>query len=678
MTPDRPTFHAREAPVVAASLGVPTPWTPNARVSGYFSYFADADRLVVVAAPEKRPEEVDKALAYGLSYAGDRDLWLALPAGTAAATLDRVAFLDVPVRVFEHGAGVPVPRIVPSKHTVLVRAREARLATEVHDLGATGACVAPLVAWADAHPDLETAHRSSYLAWHCRGRQVLRISRSGVVAGVAEKLPRRHSAPVRLALVRPLTADEMGLARRAVDASIDIRLRGADRAPDEHWLQAVLRDPKLLGFDRIVRELPAQRAGHGGWGRAYIDLVGVASSRRGDRVHLVETKLGGDELLVLQGLDYWIWAEANRALLTAHLGVAEDSPIQLDFVVDGLGVHAAAQAEALAGELPWRFRLVSDWFEGVPRFDDLPRRSALRADGTGPARHTGPRFARRLHLTLAGPRPRDAFFAHPAAAVLPEARPALRELEVRDLVHRFAAHVRSSQAFALNLFATLPPEGGVAILSDVFGPVAVVDPPVFEFFDPADRLCERSAASPHTTQVDVLLRGTTPGGARVALLVEVKLSELDFGACSAFGRTSATEAEPCAGSGAFGGESRRCAQLANRGGPRRTYDPWIAPISALPDHAGCAFRLGLNQPMRNLALARMLVGEGTFDRAAYALCAHDGNEPIWRRWREVRRVFGGEHGGVELVDLPASRVLRELADPIRTAVAERYRMAIGS
>ena len=48
-----------------------------------------------------------------------------------------------------------------------------------------------------------------------------------------------------------------------------------------------------------------------------IDFLGVDNS---GHLHIVETKIGGDEMLVLQGLDYWIWAQRNLPQLIADLG----------------------------------------------------------------------------------------------------------------------------------------------------------------------------------------------------------------------------------------------------------------------------------------------------------------------------------------------------------------------
>jgi hypothetical protein len=84
--------------------------------------------------------------------------------------------------------------------------------------------------------------------------------------------------------------------------------------------------PDVLGLDpdRLWRELPCVRPRGQ---RAFIDLAGVDAA---GRIHLVETKIGDDPMLVLQGLDYWIWADAHRAELAEHLHVKPDTSIQIE------------------------------------------------------------------------------------------------------------------------------------------------------------------------------------------------------------------------------------------------------------------------------------------------------------------------------------------------------------
>ena len=301
------------------------------------------------------------------------------------------------------------------------------------------------------------------------------------------------------------------------------RLEGSDRLPNEHWLQWVIgRNPDLLRLRNVQREFPAFRPGVDGPARGLIDLVGL-STERTVRVHLLETKIGSNVMLVLQGLDYWIWAQANRAAITEFLEVPSDTPFEIDFVSSAtgskpaFGTHTASQAEALAGEIGWRFREVRDWFEAEPKFREYPRRSLRTGAGQDdPRRHTPGRFAHRLHERAVSaarvPLSARTFWTDVDDAIAPAARAAYGLLERQGRVHAFLTHVRSSQAFALNLFAPLVAEAHSRMLSSRFGPMASVEPVTFEFVVEADGLHERSAASSHTTQIDVVLSGVTGDG----------------------------------------------------------------------------------------------------------------------------------------------------------------------
>ena len=121
-----------------------------------------------------------------------------------------------------------------------------------------------------------------------------------------------------------------------------------------------------------------------------------------------------------------------------------------------------------------------------------------------------------------------------ACCTRPAARPVLLDLAARDLAHRWVLHVRSSQAFALNLFAPLDEAGLRRVLGYLGHQVLRTDPPEFEYSDDSDRLGESSQRNRHQTQVDVVLRGTGASGERVVALIEVKFTEIDFSGCSAY------------------------------------------------------------------------------------------------------------------------------------------------
>lgn len=239
---------------------------------------------------------------------------------------------------------------------------------------------------------------------------------------------------------------------------------------------------------------------------------------------------------------------------------------------------------------------------------------------------------------------RGVFHPSPEAAFLPAARAAYAELLTRKLTHRYVLHKRSSQAFALNLFAPLTAVGRRSVLAALGLEVVTAEEAVFEYSDPADRLAEARPASPHRTQVDVVLRGTEPDGAEVCALIEVKFTEIDFGECSAYTNPVNPHRATCRTAGLFGNDPERCFQLASHGTGRRRYDTYLADIpihlpSGAAEHAGCLVKNGLNQPMRNLALGHLLLSTGETKRVVYALCAPAQHATIWRRFAEAQAAF---------------------------------------
>ncbi|KRF24781.1 hypothetical protein [Phycicoccus sp. Soil803] len=270
---------------------------------------------------------------------------------------------------------------------------------------------------------------------------------------------------------------------------------------------------------------------------------------------------------------------------------------------------------------------------------------------------------------------------HPddAAAVLPGALSALTDIRSRGLAHRYVRHVRSSQAFALNLFAPLEADGVRTVFAHLGLVVEEVEAPFFEYEDTLDRLAEASKRSPHRTQVDVLLRGATDDGRRVAALIEVKLGEPNFGTCSAFASPENIDRDVCGRPGLFGGDPGRCFQVNNHGYGHRRYAEYLAGVELVPpspraDDGGCWVRAGRSQPMRNLALAHMLVAEGEADEIVFALCAPVQHEAMWRRFAEFRAVFS-DTKSVTIRELRAETVARQHPDG-GTAFAGKYILAL--
>jgi hypothetical protein len=192
---------------------------------------------------------------------------------------------------------------------------------------------------------------------------------------------------VTLYVDAPLNADELWTLKERVYQGMLNRIVGDDsKAHMEHWLQATISDdPSILpvqpsGAPR--REFPAVRPGGG---NAYIDFLYIDSDAT---LHIVETKIGtNDEMFVIQGLDYWLWAHANRDLLSRYFGVETSEGIVIDYVVgekDGripdtttsvISSYAPAQLSCLSPDVTWGIHRIAGWQTETPTLTSLGQRT---------------------------------------------------------------------------------------------------------------------------------------------------------------------------------------------------------------------------------------------------------------------------------------------------------------
>ena len=89
----------------------------------------------------------------------------------------------------------------------------------------------------------------------------------------------------------------------------------------------------------------------------------------------------------------------------------------------------------------------------------------------------------------------------------------------------------------------------------------------------------------------------------------------------------------------------------------------------------CPFEKDMQQPMRNLAIARGLEQEGVVDMAAFALCVHDANPEIAAQWANWQRLLPSPSlapliPASQIVDIGESEGLTEWARYMR----ERYKL----
>ena len=369
------------------------------RLSSRFAFFQDESSLYVVAGPQEE-RAVELALVYGLALRAAKDLVLILPPGGAMQSAVRAAWLDVPIRVFSHLPSPPSETVsevdVGGREGVVRSLASTSFVDAVHHLGDRAKWVEELTSWAGAHPYLSPAHRPDNRSWHCMGLRVLRVARTGsgvtIRAGIGYTIDSsRPGAAVTLNLEGPLTPDQLESCQDRIDDAVDERYwnEGSMYKADEHWLQAVLREePSLVGIEApALREVAAFRCSSESttepeWGRGFIDLVGADPQ---GSIRLVETKLGNDDLLVLQGLDYYIWAQQHRPHLARKLSLPAGAPLELHFVVGGkaggapgLSNYVLPQLEALSEDISWRVHFIRDWFDGASTVAEVHRHDSLQ------------------------------------------------------------------------------------------------------------------------------------------------------------------------------------------------------------------------------------------------------------------------------------------------------------
>lgn len=356
MSAQKESFAAERAGRIADRIGIPNKAAGLGSVTSRFVYFQDDTRLLLVVGAQEAGY-VQQALPIGLALAhqSGRRLVLALPASRQAPTMYRLPWLrdDARPKVWVHdGRGQVIQAQGVTRREAIeslcLKAAKGdlteeflRASTALH-FGDKSGAVLELADWATRDPRLDPAHRQSERAWHFRGQRVLSIRRSkgglvvrgGIHYGDEDESPE----PIAVTAASPLTPRQAAAVRDAVEKGIAVRL-GEGRTKighaDEHWLQSsIRRDPATVGIEQpALREFPAWRPSDTGkgFGRGYIDLLGLDGQ---GNIRIAEAKLAGndDPMFVLQGLDYYIWAQAYRQPLGSRLGASGKAATEIHYL----------------------------------------------------------------------------------------------------------------------------------------------------------------------------------------------------------------------------------------------------------------------------------------------------------------------------------------------------------
>lgn len=395
ITEQRRTFRTGLAPKLATQAECPTTPAkarPGTNLSDAMCFFADAGRMVVVVGQHEMDGDLGLALSYGLHHAHGRPLTLILPKDSEGPTLQRLAWLEAPVTVWTHDGAGNTRKCRPASRQEILKGIDDDLEEGAADLSGREVWIAELLDWARAESNLTHINRKSYVAWHCRGRQVLAIQRTGkglsITAGVNYKKPTLDKPdhkkptldrpkPVVELVTSSITGDQLSRIRTAVEAAVRGELAGNDATNEEHRLQhALASNVGLLNLREVRREFPAARPGTP---RAYIDFLGLDAS---GGLHIIETKIGEDAMIVLQGLDYWVWVSAHIKELERYFGVPKFSSIAVDFVVGPkkkanalVDDYTITLASVLCAEVSWRFHRVEGWRTPPPTVVPLGMRA---------------------------------------------------------------------------------------------------------------------------------------------------------------------------------------------------------------------------------------------------------------------------------------------------------------
>ena len=332
--------------------------------------------------------------------------------------------------------------------------------------------------------------------------------------------------------------------------------------------------------------------------------------------------------------------------------------------------------EVVNGHLPEGVPKIETWtMDDVPALEKSPGQGLIARSRSG-----GTSFAVSLQEHLEDWRREvdgssDRMWKSWTDGIYPEYLEIAQEVVSTDSVklHQYAAHLRSSQVFAFNLFLPFR-EGNRARLSkrisEVIGAGFSIAEVGFEWVPPGALLGEidgdRPVGNEPATAVDVVLWGRLQGDRPAAVLLEVKLSEPDFTYCGGRDSPGNDKKHVCASAVRFLENPNDC-YLRRPQRQQRDRRYWeiftsshgsvLAAFPGVDTEGQCPFAYGMQQPMRNLAIARGLEQAQDIDveKAWFGLCAHDENKNVAEHWEGWKNLLGG---GTLAPSIPASEIVR--------------------
>jgi hypothetical protein len=242
------------------------------------------------------------------------------------------------------------------------------------------------------------------------------------------------------------------------------------------------------------------------------------------------------------------------------------------------------------------------------------------------------------------------------------------------VLHDYINHVRSSQAFAINLIYPIWLKEKEILLNILAKKSKVnlheIIKIAFEYAPETDLLEEwKSNIRPdkYVTSTDIAIFCRDTEGKKYIFLIEVKFTEAGFTPCGGYKSRGNRSTDICEdGQQLFEDKNKCYLQMRTRGkSARRYFNYFIDLRSAFPGiskQSACPFQKN-HQCVRNHAFARALVEGGECEEAYFVLLYHNKNQQIEDEWIKYSKLVSPdiEKG---LFSIKASELLNESANRI--------------